>query len=170
MINFSKRKKIEMEERYLNLVNDSKDKLYKIAYSYVKDSDDALDIIQETVYKGYISYHKVKNPEFEKTWITRILINTSIDYLKKKKKLVNLDTNIISEIPEEHGSLIDEKISVNQAMESLSEKEKTIIILRYFEDMKLIEVARLLNEPISTIKSTLYRSLKKLKIELTEDI
>ena len=45
-----------------------------------------------------------------------------------------------------------------------------IMYISYFEDMKLKEVARLLNEPISTIKSTLYRSLKKLKIELTEEI
>ena len=53
-----------------------------------------------------------------------------------------------------------------QALDSLEEREKAVVILRYFEDRKLEDIAIILDENINTIKSILYRSLKKLKIEI----
>ncbi len=164
----SKRKLAEQEERFLSLINDNHDKLYRIAYSYVKNKDDALDIIQEAVYKGYISYDKVKQPEYEKTWITRIVINTSIDFIRKNKNIVYMDTSYIENVADSGFDHIDEKLTIERALENLDEKQKTVIILKYLEDMKLDEIAEVLDAPVSTIKSILYRALKKMKIDLME--
>ena len=55
-----------------------------------------------------------------------------------------------------------------EALEILDEREKTIVVLRFFEDLKLDDIARILNENTSTVKTVLYRSLKKLRVRLTE--
>lgn len=167
----SKQKLKEQEERFLSLTNDNHDKLYRIAYSYVKNKDDALDIIQEAVYKGYKSYHKVKQREYEKTWITKIVINTAIDFIKKNKKVVCMDKSFIENAADfeiNHFNNIDEKLAVEHALQNLNEKQRAVVILKYFEDMKLDEIADILNAPVSTIKSILYRTLEKMKIDLKE--
>mgnify|MGYP003571763257 CR=1 FL=1 len=156
------------EEAYLSLVQRNQDRMYKIAYSYVKNKDDALDIVQETVYKGYVSYHKVKKIEYEDTWLIRILINTAIDFMKKNKKIISLEIDNLAVESVNNCDLVDQSIALHEALNKLNEHEKSIVILRYFEDMKLVDVAELLGKPISTIKSTLYRALNKMKIELQE--
>lgn len=158
----------EREARFLSLVKENQEKLYKIAYSYVKNKDDALDIVQESVYKAYISYDKVKKSQYEKTWLTRIVINTAIDFIKKNKKIVSMDMNVIENISDYGNDHILEKVAVKQALDNLNEKQKTVVILRYFEDMKLEEIANILEAPVSTIKSILYRALKEMKIDLKE--
>ncbi|MBI9012172.1 MAG: sigma-70 family RNA polymerase sigma factor [Clostridiales bacterium] len=156
------------EEAFLSLIQKNQDRMYKIAYSYVKNKEDALDVVQEAVYKGYISYDKVKKVEYEETWLIRILINAAIDFIKKKRKIVTLELGQLEELSSPDNDLIDKKIAVHEALDKLTEHEKAIVILRYFEDMKLMDVAKLLGKPISTIKSTLYRALKKIEIELSE--
>lgn len=163
-----KKKQKEQEERFLALINENNEKLYKIAYSYVKNKEDALDIVQEAVYKGYISYHKVKQKEYEKTWIIRIVINTAIDFIKKNKNIVSMDTSFMENISSSDFNHIEEKMIVENALENLNEKQRTVIILKFFEDMKLNEIAQILDSPVSTIKSILYRALKSMKIDLKE--
>ncbi len=158
----------EREERFLSLINNSHDKLYRIAYSYVKNKDAAVEIVQEAVYKGYISYHKVRKLEYENTWLTKIVINTAIDFIRKNKKIVSLDKDTIENLADSKIDYIDEKLTVEHALKNLNEKQRAVIILKYFEDMKLEEIAEVLNAPISTIKSILYRTLNKMKIDLKE--
>lgn len=69
--------------------------LYKIAYSYIKDEQKALDILQETTIKGIINLSKLKEPKFFKTWITRILINIAIDYSKKESNIAYLNDEVL---------------------------------------------------------------------------
>ncbi len=157
------------EEAFLSLIQKNQDRMYKIAYSYVKNKEDALDVVQEAVYKGYISYDKVKKVEYEETWLIRILINAAIDFIKKNKKIVTLELGQLEELNSHDDDLIDKKVAVHEALDKLNEHERAIVILRYFEDLKLMDVAKLLGKPISTIKSTLYRALKKMEIELTEE-
>jgi RNA polymerase sigma-70 factor (ECF subfamily) len=166
--NKGKRAQKEREERFLALININQQKLYRIAYSYVRNKDNALDIIQEAVYKGYISYHKVRKPEYEKTWITKIVINTAIDFLRKNKKVIAMDMSFIENRGDSGSDPINDKLVVEQALENLNERQKAVIILRFFEDMKLKEIADILDEPISTIKSLLYRALKIMKLDLRE--
>ena len=121
--------------------------LYKIAYSYVKDEQKALDIIQDTTYKGLLNIKNLKNPEFFKTWITRILINVSIDYTKNE----------------------DEKVDLYDAIDKLRDKYKMVIILKYFNDMTDEQISNNMDIPINTVKSHLRRAKEELKQFLKED-
>lgn len=163
-----KKKEFRREDSFLSLVTKNQEKLYRIAYSYVKNKDDALDIVQESVYKAYISYHKVKEKRYENTWLVRIVINTSIDFLKKNNKVIALDMGYMENMKDSKSENIHTKVIVEEALDKLNEKQKTVVILRYFEDMKLEDIASILDAPVSTIKTTLYRALKDMKVNLKE--
>ncbi|MDU4326888.1 MAG: sigma factor, partial [Clostridium celatum] len=63
------------KESYINIIKVNKEYLYKTAYMYVKDEAKAMEILQETITRGYFNINKLKEPSFFKTWITKILIN-----------------------------------------------------------------------------------------------
>ena len=94
-------------ESFTELMKIYKTYLYKIAFSYVKDEQKALDILQECVYRALLNIEKLKKPKFFKTWITKILINVSINYIQKESKIVYLENGEIKGIytPEEFWQL-----------------------------------------------------------------
>lgn len=143
--------------------------LYKIAYSYVKDENKALDILQECAYKGFLNINKLKNPNFFKTWITKVLINIAIDFLKSDNKIIYLndDTSLVSS---EESISIEEKLDLYTAIDSLRESYKTVIILKYFNDMSIDEISYVMNIPINTVKSNLRRAKESLNKVLREEV
>ena len=81
------------DNAFYELISESKSQLYKTAFAYVKNKEEALDIVSDTVYKAYISIKKLKQPSFFNTWLTRILINTSLDYIKKSSRATSFEEN-----------------------------------------------------------------------------
>ena len=161
----SSSKKIK-EKTFKNYIVENKNSFYRIAYNYVKNQDDALDIVQESILKGLSKIDKLDNVDFIKPWFYRILINTSIDYIRKNKKYIQIqDELLMSGFMEDN---IDTDIDIQNALDSLSNDYKTVIILRYFEDMKIADIANVLDENINTIKTRLYKALKLLKIKIEE--
>jgi len=152
-------------DSFSRLIANRRERLYRIAYTYVRNADDALEIVQETVYRALISVHKVREPQFFNTWLTRIVVNQALDHLRKAKKTVYLDESYeAGYVPERK----EEHLDLHRALDSLDEKAKTVVVLRYFEDLPLKEIAEILDLPLSTVKSTVYRALAKLNIELRE--
>lgn len=153
------------EKQLEEYVVGNKEKLYRVAYSYVKNADDALDIVQESIFKALVSLNTLKNPEYMKTWFYRILINCSLDFIRKQKKIIPLDDEVLySYINEFNDTYID--IDLHRALDELPEDYRSIIILRFFEDLKLEEIAEILNINTNTVKTRLYKSLDKLRIKM----
>jgi len=145
----------------------NKEMHYRIAYSYVKNKDDALDIVQESIYKAISSIESLKDYTYLKTWFCKILTNTSLDFLRKRKRVILGDEEFLSIY---NLGVCDqyEDIDLKKALEELPHNYRSIIILRYFEDFKIKEVAEILDENINTIKSRLYSGLKKLRIKMND--
>lgn len=140
------------------------EKYYRMAYSYVHSENDAQDIVQEAAYKAIYHAEKLKEPGFADTWICRIVINEAMNYIKKNKK-----TYVELEEVDVGREEVYEDVDLRAAIDRLSPKDKTIIVLRFFEDMSLEQIAEICDENVNTIKSRLYRTLKKLKIDLQEE-
>lgn len=157
------------EESFLELIHIEKSKLYRMAFVYVKNESDALDIVQETTYKAYRSIRKLKEPSYFSTWVTRILINTSLDFIKKNNKLIPIDQNSLERIEASEGIMSEDKLDLLIAIEALPEKYKTVIILRYYKDLQVKEIAELLDCPEGTVKTNLHRAVKKLKVKLIKE-
>lgn len=134
---------------------------YRMAYSYVHHEEDAADIVQEGAYKAIRYSDSLKNEEHASTWVYRIMMNEIFRFLSSRKMNAAGE-----EIPEPHIEDTYENIDLKRALERMDQKDKAVIQLKYFEDMKLDEIADVLGENVNTVKSRLYRSLKKLRLEL----
>lgn len=136
-------------------------KYYRLAYSYVHNEADAGDIVQNGAYKAILNSSKLRNIEFVETWIYRIMVNEIFQNYRGQTDLLPEDS-----IPEKGKEDVYQNLDLKRALDSLEKEDKTVIILRYYEDMRLEDIAIVLNENLSTIKSRLYRSMKKLKLKL----
>lgn len=134
---------------------------YRLAFSYVHQEADAMDIVQEGAYKAMRKAGSLQEERFAGTWVYRIMINTAKDYVKKYRQ----DYEVLNE------NMMDTKaydpdMDLREAVDRLPLQEKTLIILRFYEDKPLAEIAEILQENLSTVKSRLYRTLEKLRKEL----
>lgn len=150
-------KKVEEE------VLDSYEAMYRLAYTYVRNEEDALDIVQESVYKAIKYSGRVRQEAYIHTWLWRIVMNTAVDFIRKNQKEVSLE-----EAAETGREDTYQDFDTIEALNVLNEREKTVVVLRYFEDQKLEDIARTLNENTNTVKTILYRSLKKLRMHMAE--
>jgi RNA polymerase sigma-70 factor (ECF subfamily) len=159
--------KSSLKEQIAEYVVKYKEKHYRLAYSYVKNADDALDIVQESIYKAISNMDTLKDPSYLKTWFYRIVVNTSLDFLRKQRKVSVVEDEILENL---YTGETDEyeNFDLQDALDNLPERHRTVVILRYFEDLKLEEIAEILNENINTVKNRLYKSLKILRVKLND--
>lgn len=158
------------EQLFEEFIMQNMNHAYRFAYSYTKNEVTAEDVVGESIVKAFQSIHTLKNQAYLKTWFYRIIINTALSQLKREQRDRKLQSETASTALGETVFLPDgEKLSFQEMLDVLDPKYKSIIILRFFEDMTLEEIARTLGENLNTVKSRLYRALKILRIEMEEE-
>ncbi len=154
-------------DAYGELVRRNQEYLYKMAYVYTEKQQDALDVVGTAILKGYQNIRSLKNPQWFRTWITRILIRCAQD---ANKKLVYFSSIDEVEIPERYeGISLEESWDLRNAIELLPEKYRNVIILKYFSEMSVQEIAYILEIPAGSVKAYLSRGRDELKKYLKED-
>lgn len=138
--------------------------LFLVAISYLHNTEDAKDCVQEATLTAWKSFNELKDKNYFKTWITRILINKCKDYIKKKKCTEELTDNI-----EVFGNFPTEELDVVDGICKMHSKVSIYITLRFYNDMTYEEVAQVLKEPVSTVKYKTNKALLKLKEYLKGD-
>lgn len=133
-----------------------------MAYVYVKNESDALDVVQEVAYRSFSKIETLKSPEFFKSWLLRITITCAIDLMRKNKKVVHLNPDYQEKIGLEDGDL-SLSITLQELLERLTEHEKSIVMLRFYEGYSFREIGEMLHMPLGSVKSVLYRALEKLR-------
>lgn len=137
--------------------------MYRLAFAYVKNRDDAMDVVQESACKAIAGADALKNGGASKSWLFRITVNAALDVLRRRGR-----ETAAQELPETGREDAYRDLDTLRALDALDERERTVVVLRFFEDLKLQEIADVTGENLNTVKTVLYRSLKKLKIRLTE--
>ena len=146
------------------LLNEYGNSVFRMCFLYLKDVQLAEDALQDTFIKVYNSYPEFKGYSNEKTWITRIAINTCKNYLRSSWwKLID-ESALLESIPSEENLMWDDTLIV-QIMK-LSAKYKEVILLFYYQDMKIREISEVLQIPESTVAVRLKRARETLKISL----
>ena len=150
-----------------HIVNGQTD-FYRLAMSYVKNRDAAMDVVQEAIVKALSKVDTVREPAYLKTWFYRILINEAMNHFRRNRNLVSLEDVMVdqAEEPRDPG----ERLDLYDAIDRLSFPEQTVIKLRYFEDLKLEEIAQATGANLNTVKSRLYKAIRKLKDMTGEEI
>lgn len=153
----------ELENAFITFIRTQQKSLYRLAYSYTKNEQDALDIVQDSIQKGWLALHKLTNHDQMKSWFYTILVRTAIDLLRKQKRVNLIGDEFLLQLCEQDTY---QNLDLQQALDHLPLQLRELIVLRYFEDLKIEDIAHILQIPISTAKSRLYRALKLLKMEL----
>lgn len=145
------------------------DQYYRLAYQYTHNETDAYDIVQNGACNAIKGSHTLKQPEYVKTWVYRIMLNECFRFLRQPKHFSYDDITYENEAVV--GSTEDcyANIDLQKAIDALPDRDKAIVVLRYFEDKKLEEVADILGESVNTIKSRLYRCMKKMRETLSDE-
>ncbi|WP_342481737.1 sigma-70 family RNA polymerase sigma factor [Paenibacillus sp. FSL L8-0340] len=142
----------ESGQAFIRLVSEQKKILYGIAFSYFRSESDALEMLQEATYRAWSKRKSLKDPERFAPWVTRILINCCNDELKRRKRLVSVEpTNTGSTGVMEMTS--DRKLDMEQALDSVKFKYRQVLVLKYYRDMTLTEIAEVLGKPEGTVKT-----------------
>ncbi len=141
--------------------------LYKLAYMYTKNEQDALDAVQECAIRAMIAMDQLREPAYFKTWITRILINSI--YREQKKSRNNSPFEEYSEAAPEPPVSIEEKTDLYDAIDLLLPVYKTVVILHYFQGMKIKEIAEVMNIPGGSVKAYLFRAKEALRNQLGKE-
>ncbi|MCI3919138.1 sigma-70 family RNA polymerase sigma factor [Paenibacillus sp. TRM 82003] len=142
--------------------------MYRIAFAYLKQDEDALEAIQETTYRAWKTFRKLREPSLFATWLTRILLNVCNDEWKRKRRWAGADR-----LPEEAGRSSEtdvvERLRVEAALERLEPNHREVVVLKYYEDLTLTEIARSLERPEGTVKTWLHKALTRLRAIMTEE-
>ena len=147
------------------LVHLHKAKLIATAFSYTKNYEEAQDIVQETFLKAFQSLHQLKEPKYFSTWLYKILIRQCFSTLNQKKRTIHIQMELqkLQYFQQEQSATYDD---LYEALGLLRQDYQTVILLHYFYDFKLQEIATMTSKPLNTVKIRLHRARNQLKSNL----
>ncbi|HSL87326.1 MAG TPA: sigma-70 family RNA polymerase sigma factor [Bacteroidales bacterium] len=148
-------------ESYLSFITEYKSVMFKIACGYLSSETDAMDAVDESVYLGYANMKQLKEPDYLKTWLTRILINECHRTLRTRKRMI-----VPGELPEMTSHENRMSMTIREAVTDLPDELKEIIILRYFADYSVKDTAAFLDIPQGTVATRTKKALYLLKADL----
>lgn len=158
------------------LFNRHQELVYNVARKMMGNEDDAQDLLQEVFLRVYEKIDKFKpKPASFSTWLYRLTVNLCIDELRKQKKdatIVPLEealSEMQADTPEDNALSGDLERQVYKALDSLREKERVIIILRYMEGLSHEELAQVFKCSVGRVKSRLHEARHKLRTILERE-
>ena len=159
----------DKEQAFREIVATYTERIYWQVRKLVLDHDDANDITQEVFVRAWSSLDKFKGESKMSTWLTRIAFNQSYTFLEKSK--ITGQKIDISDVELQAPSRIDE-IDVStrliEALGTLPPKQRLVFSLKYFDDMKYDEMAKLLDSSVGGLKASYHHAVQKIKLFITE--
>lgn len=135
--------------------------MYATAMAVTRDEDDAMDAIQDTVLALWEKLSTLREPDYFKTWMTHILVNFCRGRLREKKRTVLLDEDL--ETGEEPD--LDGPLDVGRALDTLSQEDRLVLQLYYFEDMAVKDIGEALELSPEAVRMRLSRGRKRFRAQ-----
>ena len=149
--------------------------VFKLALSIVRDESEAMEITQETFIAALKSLHSFKEIGSLKTWLFKITLNRSRSHLRKRNFLQRLSITLstLFKEAEERQTSPEENVIQNEReaviwseLNKLDERQRIVVVLRYFQDLPIVEIAEILNLHEGTVHSRLHTARERLRIAL----
>ncbi|MGE7977167.1 sigma-70 family RNA polymerase sigma factor [Psychrobacillus sp. NPDC093200] len=147
------------EDAFLDLMHTHQEALYRTAMSYLKNEEDALEAVQEVTYRAFKHIKTLKEPAYFKTWVTRIMMNYCQDTIKKSKREICEESLLLVFGKKEDYTFLE----IEEALAHLSDYERELLHLKYFEDVKIKDIAVMWKTPEGTIKTRLHKALRSFR-------
>ncbi|MFT8320752.1 MAG: RNA polymerase sigma factor [Bacillus sp. (in: firmicutes)] len=158
------------KEALLQLIMLEKEDYYKLAYTYMGNSHDAMDAMEDMIVRLYENIHQLKKDSSFYSWSKTILVNSCKALLKRRKKLLlveKMDEYIeegeVGIHPKNDIKAKEQLLDIHQLLATLNEQQAEAIKLKYFQDLNYQSIADRTNVSIGTVKSRIFQGLKKMK-------
>ena len=153
------------QERILtNYLIEDQARFYRLAYSYLKNREEALDAVQTAVCRALERQEHLREPDAMRTWFFRILVNVCTDMLRQRKRVTFIPPEALDAGSYEDPLPADGDLAAR--VDALPPEIATIIRLRFYEELSLKEISAVTGVPLSTVKTRLYTGLRKLRVSL----
>ena len=153
-----------LEDQLTAFLVENQARFYRLAYSYLKDREEALDAVQTAVCRALEKQDSLHEPEALRTWFYRILVNTCTDLLRQRKRVTFVPPDALDCGSYEDPLPADDTLSRRVA--ALPPEIQTIVKLRFYEELSLKEISAVTGWNLSTVKTRLYTGLKKLRVSM----
>ncbi|WP_182201311.1 RNA polymerase sigma factor SigW [Paraliobacillus salinarum] len=158
------------------------DKVYQICFRLIGNTHEAEDLAQEAFIRAYVNIQSYDDKRKFSTWLFRIATNVTIDRIRKKKPDFYLDAEVkgtdgltmysqLAEeqpLPEEELESLELQSYIQQQIMSLPTKYRTVVALRFVDELSLAEISEILDIPIATVKTRVYRGREALRKKLRD--
>ncbi len=150
-------------------------RLYRVALAYLRNADDALDVVQETFVKAFVHAPRWDGAADVAPWLTRIAVNQAIDNYRRGRRrraseepLDEAPPGLAVGDPSPERRVLGREIGerVGSALRGLPERQRAVFVLRHYEELSLEEIARALDMSLGTVKSSLHRAVARLRDRL----
>lgn len=168
------------QNAYAEIVELYKDKVFQLCYRMLGNRHEAEDMAQEAFIRAYVNISRFNiNLKFS-TWIYRIATNLCIDRIRKKKPDYYLDAEVSgtdgltmysqvaaeTKLPEEEVESMELQDIIQREISKLPEKYRSVIVLKYIEELSLKEISEILDMPLGTVKTRIHRGREALRHQL----
>ena len=154
-------------------------RLYGIAYGYLRNSEDALEVVQDAFVKLFQQSQRIDARAEVGAWLTRVAINAAIDRYRQKKRRgsheVGVEAEDLQHVPARHEPgpldhlhIEDSRRALERGLQALNERQRAVVTLRHFSELSLDEIASTLGVRLGTVKSSLNRALARMKTAMGE--
>lgn len=151
------------DKAFLMLYQQHEAEIYRTAYLYLKNKQDALDVVQETAYQSFKSIGSLREPQYFKTWILKIAIHRAIYLLKQRSKVIPFPPEFAEQMDSSSEDDIPLSLTLQDLLDELDTHEKSVIMLKYYQGYTFNAIAEILELPLGSAKTILYRGLSKLR-------
>lgn len=127
-----------------------------------------MDVVQESIYQGFVKIRSLRRPEYFVTWMNKIVITNALKFIKKKSCFEPYEEQVGQSSSQ--GITLDEKIDLYCALKKLKRKERDAIVLKYFYDKPIAEIALILKTPENSVKTILRRAKEHLRKILKDSL
>ena len=152
------------EEQLTAFLVEEQARFYRLAYSYLKNREEALDAVQTAVCKALEKQDSLREPTAVRAWFYHILVNVCTDQLRQRKRVTFVPPDALDAGSYEDPLPADGSLA--QRVDALPVEVGTIIKLRFYEELSLKEISAVTGCTLSTVKTRLYTGLKKLRVSL----
>ncbi|MEC0348321.1 RNA polymerase sigma factor SigW [Bacillus subtilis] len=170
------------QNAFADIVDIYKDKIYQICYRMLGNVHEAEDIAQEAFIRAYVNIDSFDINRKFSTWLYRIATNLTIDRIRKKKPDYYLDAEVAGTegltmysqiaadgvLPEDAVVSLELSNTIQQKILKLPDKYRTVIVLKYIDELSLIEIGEILNIPVGTVKTRIHRGREALRKQLRD--
>lgn len=149
-------------EALIRLIMDKKEEYYRLAYVYLSDKDDAMDALQDMIIILFDNIKKLRNNEVFYSWSKTILVNCCKGILRRKKKIIQIDSKFDAEYVENYCNS-ELKQDIMEALKKLNKNQQEAIKMKYLLDMDYETVSVIVKAPVGTVKSRVHNGLSILR-------